>query len=84
MKNARNNQIVGRNSKSYNDKHPEQPVALRPVHDAIIKVPKIYPRTAHTALLPAPPEPDRARIGQMRRIGSVTSRMDIIRALQHA
>ena len=32
---VRNKKIVGRNSKSYNDKHPENPISLRPIHDAI-------------------------------------------------
>ena len=31
----RNKKIVGRNSKSYNDKHPENHISLRPIHDAI-------------------------------------------------
>lgn len=31
----RNKQIVGNNSKSYNDKHPDNPVSLRPIHDAL-------------------------------------------------
>jgi hypothetical protein len=30
----RNTKIVGNNSKSYNDKHPKNPVSLRPIHDA--------------------------------------------------
>ena len=30
----RNAKVVGNNSKSYNDKHPENPVSLRPLHDA--------------------------------------------------
>lgn len=30
----RNDKVVGNNSKSYNDKHPENPVSLRPIHDA--------------------------------------------------
>lgn len=29
-----NKQIVGNNSKSYNDKHPENPISLRPIRDA--------------------------------------------------
>lgn len=37
----RNAKIVGHNSKSYNDKHPENPVSLRPIHDAIQNIPKI-------------------------------------------
>jgi hypothetical protein len=37
----RNAMIVGNNSKSYNDKHPENPVSLRPIHDAVKKTPKI-------------------------------------------
>jgi hypothetical protein len=37
----RNAKIVGNNSKSYNDKHPENPVSLRPIHDAIENTPKI-------------------------------------------
>ncbi len=31
----RNAKVVGNNSKSYNDKHPENPVSLRPIHDAL-------------------------------------------------
>lgn len=30
----RNTKIVGNNSKSYNDKHPNNPIVLRPIHDA--------------------------------------------------
>jgi hypothetical protein len=30
----RNAKIVANNSKSYNDKHPANPIALRPIHDA--------------------------------------------------
>ena len=30
----RNNQVVGNNSMSYSDKHPENPISLRPIHDA--------------------------------------------------
>lgn len=30
----RNAQITGRNSKSYNDKHPENPIQLRPIRTA--------------------------------------------------
>lgn len=30
----RNAKVVGNNSKSYDDKHPENPVSLRPIHDA--------------------------------------------------
>lgn len=30
----RNGHVVGNNSKSYNAKHPENPVSLRPIHDA--------------------------------------------------
>jgi hypothetical protein len=40
-KNNRNKEIVGNNSKSYNDKHPENPVSLRPIHDAVQNTPKI-------------------------------------------
>jgi hypothetical protein len=32
----RNAGVVGNNSKSYNDKHPENPVSLRPLHDALL------------------------------------------------
>lgn len=32
---SRNKQIVGNNCKSYNDKHPEKPIALRPIRDAL-------------------------------------------------
>ncbi len=31
---SRNKQITGNNSKSYNDKHPENPISLRPIRDA--------------------------------------------------
>ena len=41
MKNKRNEQIVGNNSKSYNDKHPDNPIHLRPIRAAIAKVPKV-------------------------------------------
>jgi len=30
----RNAKIVGNNSKSYDNKHPENPIALRPIRDA--------------------------------------------------
>ena len=40
--NKRNSRIVGHNSKSYNDKHPTNPVALRPIHDACMRVPKLF------------------------------------------
>ena len=35
----RNAKIVGKNSLSYNDKHPENPVSLRPIHDACKAMP---------------------------------------------
>lgn len=31
----RNSKVVGKNRKSYDDKHPENPIALRPLRDAI-------------------------------------------------
>jgi len=34
MKNNRNNQRVGKNSASYNDKHPHNPVQLKPIRAA--------------------------------------------------
>lgn len=37
----RNKQIVGNNSNSYNDKHPENPVSLRPIRDAVANTPKV-------------------------------------------
>ena len=30
----RNAMIVGHNSKSYDEKHPKNPISLRPIHDA--------------------------------------------------
>lgn len=41
MKNNRNAQVVGHNSKSYNDKHPSNPVSLRPIRDAVRNTPYI-------------------------------------------
>jgi len=38
---TRNHLIVGKNSKSYDDKHPENPVSLRPIRDAIENTPKV-------------------------------------------
>ena len=38
MKNKRNSQIVGKNCASYNDKHPENPIILRPIRAAVAKV----------------------------------------------
>jgi len=38
----RNAKIVGKNSRSYNDKHPENPVSLRPIHDACKAAPAKY------------------------------------------
>lgn len=35
MKPNRQHLIVGRNSASYNDKHPENPIVLRPIRDAL-------------------------------------------------
>lgn len=32
---TRNHLITGRNSASYNDKHPENPIELRPIRDAL-------------------------------------------------
>jgi hypothetical protein len=37
----RNDKIVGNNSKSYNDKHPDNPIHLRPIRMAIAKTPKL-------------------------------------------
>jgi len=37
----RNDKIVGNNSKSYNDKHPDNPIHLRPIRQAIANVPKV-------------------------------------------
>ena len=70
MKNAtmtRNAMIVGNNSKSYNDKHPENPVSLRPVHDAIAKVPKLVDTKGFE-------HPNLKVISALRRLGFVSSR----------
>jgi hypothetical protein len=37
----RNKIIVGNNSKSYNDKHPENPISLRPIRDAVLSMPMV-------------------------------------------
>lgn len=42
MKNKRNDQIVGRNSASYNDKHPENPIELRPIRSACWRNPNNF------------------------------------------
>jgi hypothetical protein len=31
----RNKLITGKNSASYNEKHPENPISMRPIHDAL-------------------------------------------------
>jgi hypothetical protein len=36
----RNARIVGKNSMSYNDKHKSAPVDMRPIHNAIARLPK--------------------------------------------
>lgn len=38
----RNAKIVGNNSKSYDDKHPNNPVSLRPIHEAVMNTPKLF------------------------------------------
>jgi hypothetical protein len=63
----RNAQIVGNNSKSYNDKHPENPVSLRPVHDAIANVPKLVDTKGFAY-------PNKKVIGALRRLGFVSAR----------
>jgi hypothetical protein len=59
----RNKKIVGKNCKSYNDKHPEHPWPLRPIHDAILQVQKII--DIHGA-----PKPNYKRIAELRRMGT--------------
>jgi len=46
----RNANVVGNNSKSYNDKHPENPVSLRPIHDALLKARPRWMRTKLRAM----------------------------------
>lgn len=40
---TRNKRITGNNSKSYNDKHPENPISLRPIRDACKAIYKSSP-----------------------------------------
>jgi len=64
----RNKQIVGNNSKSYNDKHPENPISLRPVRNAIQKMPRIADEKGQLHF-------DHSRADELRLVGSVLPRM---------
>jgi hypothetical protein len=64
MKNNRNAQIVGNNSKSYNDKHPDNPIHLRPIRQAIANLPKVKDDKGQL-------HPDYKAIRELRSFGSV-------------
>lgn len=67
---TRNHLVVGKNSKSYDEKHPENPVSLRPIHDAVLKVKRNYFTRNDYALMSA-----------LRRLGS-QPRMVIAKTLK--
>jgi hypothetical protein len=61
--NKRNDQVVGNNSKSYSEKHPEHPIHLRPIREAIQQVPKIKDEKGRLY-------PNHKEIGRLRKLGS--------------
>lgn len=69
---TRNHLVVGKNSKSYDDKHPENPVSLRPIRDAIAAMPKV--------LTGGRVAPDHKRISFLRHLGYLP-RLDIARGI---
>jgi len=71
MKNQRNSQIVGNNSKSYDDKHPTNPIVLRPIRDAIANTPKIADEKGVL-------HPDCRRISCLRRAGGWMSKPEML------
>ena len=71
MMNQRNSQIVGNNSKSYDDKHPTNPIVLRPIRDAIANTPKIADKKGVL-------HPDYWRINHLRRIGGWMSKPEML------
>lgn len=68
----RNHLVVGKNSMSYDDKHPENPVSLRPVHDAIQKLPKLIGKSVFDM------KPDHGRIELLRALGTYLPRPSLI------
>ena len=60
----RNNKIVGNNSKSYNDKHPDNPIHLRPIRMLIAKTPELQDDKGGL-------HPDHKAIRELRSLGSV-------------
>ena len=71
MMNQRNSQIVGNNSKSYDDKHPTNPIVLRPIRDAIANTPKIADKKGRV-------HSDYRRINHLRRIGGWMSKPEML------
>jgi hypothetical protein len=75
----RNKEVTGHNSMSYDDKHRSAPVSLRPIHDAIQKVPKIAVTNSFNPF--SERRPDYKRINELRRVGSRLARPQIVRYL---
>lgn len=46
MSKLRNNEVTGKNSASYDAKHPHNPITMRPIHDALCKVRHEWQRKA--------------------------------------
>lgn len=63
----RNDQIMGKNCKSYNDKHPYNPIVLRPIRAITRCIPNKINAMGKAY-------PDWIRIAQMRNAGQVAPR----------